>query len=317
MAQKKEALATADTTSPSVDGNWSCTANNPTVGGVAGGPLDRPITVGEKIVLVCEGDSANLKPDQLRLELRKEEKFSLKILETQSLEPNKGIFTVTSYKVGDGEIKGVVLTDGTLRVALNNVKFSVSSVIDPMQNPEGKPYLPSQPVGLLLPTYVWFVLAAVVALIGLILLNAFQKSAQRRRLLRELSLHGSALSPYQLLNKEMRTLTRTYQATTAWTPETAEKFISELERAFRWFLTREFVIPAHEWRTGAVSKELRRKEKVLSKHIDKDLRLTLRELEKGRAASARLTVVDAAQILDLCRKVADRIHNFRKEKKSA
>jgi hypothetical protein len=312
-----KALANQDTTTPSVDANWSCAVNKPTVGGVAGGPLDHPITVGEKVVLVCEGDSANLKQDQLRLELRKEEKYSLKILETQSLEPNKGIFTVTSYKTGEGEIKGVVLTDGTLRIALNNINFSVSSVIDPMQNPEGKPYMPSNPVGLLLPTYVWFALAAIIALIGIIVLSAFQKSAQRRRLLRELSLHGSALSPYQLLNKEMRALTRSYQSAASWTPETAEKFISELERAFRWYLTREFVIPAHEWRSGAISKELRRKERLLSKQIDKDLRLTLRELEKGHAASARLTVVDASQILDLCRKVADRIHNFRKEKKSA
>jgi hypothetical protein len=315
MAQAK--VPAAQTTSPSVDANWNCVPSQPSVAGVAGEPLKEPITVGQKIVLACTGDSVNLKSDQLRLELRKEDKYALKILETQSIESTKGVFTVTSYRVGEGEIKGVVLTDGTLRVALNNVNFKVKSVIEPMQNPEGKAYSPSQPVGLLWPSYVWIVLASLVALVVLIIVNAIQKSAQKRKLLRELSLHGSALSPYQLLNKEMRALNRNYQSGNTWDAESAEKFISSLEQSFRWFLTREFVIPAHQWRPAAIVKELKRKNKVLAKQIDKDLRLTLRELDKGKAASARLTLLDANQILELCRKVADRIHNFKKEKKSA
>ena len=312
-------LTTAEPTSTSVDANWSCTANVPGVAGVASGPLEKPITVGEKFVLVCEGDSANLKEDQLRLELPKEQKYALKILGTQSIEANKGIFTVTSYRVGQDPLSGVVLTDGTLRVALNNITFAVQSVIDPQENPENKPYAPPTPLGLAWPSWLWISIALILAAVALAIVSSLQKAAQRRRLRHELTIHGSALSPYQQLNKEFRSISRTYplSAKSGWTPEIADKFIVELEKSFRWFLTREFIIPAHEWRVTPIAKAIRKKDRALSRQIDKDLRLALRELVKGRAASAKLTVLDAQQLVDLCRRVADRIHNLRKDKKSA
>jgi hypothetical protein len=300
----------------SVDANWNCTAQKPGPAGVASGPLEQPLTVGEKFVLVCEGDSVNLKKDTLQLELPKSDPFALRILTTQSLDATKGVFTVTSYRAGESEIQGVVLTDGTLRVALNGVRFQVSSVLNPQENPEMKAFAPWEPLAMSWPQWLWLSIAVVVALIAMMIAGTLQKAAQRRRLLQELSRHGSALTPYQQLNKEFRQLARTYPPS-QWSAENAAKFIAELDRAFRWYLAREFVIPAHEWRAKAVAKEIRKKERALSKHIDRDLRIAFRELANARPASGKLSTIDAQQIVDLCRKVADQVYHFHKERKTA
>lgn len=300
--------------SNAVDANWNCTAHNPGPAGVAVSELDRALTVGEPFVLVCEGDSVTLKADKLQIDLPKEQKYALKILKTQSVEGTKGIFTVTSYQVGDGEITGAVLTDGTLRVALNGISFKVDSVINKEENPEGKPYDPLEPLAIAWPTWIWIVLSIVLALIALFVLGILQASAQKRRLKQELARHGLALTPYQQLNKEFRQISRQYPLgnPAGWPIEQATSFLQDLDRSMRWFLAREFEVPAHEWRSPRTLKAIKKKNKKLPRSIFENLRSTLRELDRASAAVGRLTTVDAAQLVDLCRKSADEIHHAKK-----
>lgn len=317
-AAVREAQAAA--AQPGADGAeavWNCRAQVAGPDEAPGEVLREPLTVGQKFVLSCEGAplSLNLDKAALRLALPKEEKYKLKLLRVQELREDGATLTVTSYRVGKNELKNAVLTDGSRKVALSGPGFELQSVVNPQENPEGKLIPPPAPLNVNWPVWLWGGLTAVL-LTGLVVaVVRGRRSLQRKRWLAELARHGTALTPYHQFNKDLRALGR--QASTfrpeTWNAQAAGSYIDELNRAFRWYLAREFTVPAHEWSPSAIAAEIRKRDHGVHKRVGRDLNVALRELNKAMAAKEKLSYVDSQQILEICRKVADEVRRGRGE----
>ncbi len=298
---------------PEVDARWTCTMQQASLDEKPLAPFDKALTVGEKFILTCEGESITLVEETLGLSVRKEDQYTVKILRIQQLTENKAVFTATSYKVGENDLQRAIITDGSRKVALDGIKFSVSSVIDPKENPEGKMYAPPTPLALTWPTWIWITLAVIAFLLVAWLLRILQLSVRRRRFLAELKGHGTHLTPYNQFNKDMRELNRHYPIAKPkdWNATVAGPFIDKLNDCFQWYLAREFVSPTVNRSPRAIIGDLKKKDKRAHKLIAADLRLALRELRKGLAAREKITALDAQQMMEICRKVADHVHQVR------
>jgi hypothetical protein len=298
---------------PAPSTQWKCTLNKVDDKGQVAGPLAEPLTVGKKFALECEGAPVALDRDHVSLILPKEQKYALKILETRGLGETSGKFIAVSYTAAEVKLKNPVLTDGSTSVGLGSIEFAVQSVIKPETNPEMKPYPPWAPEQMGLPAYVWVFIGMMLAIGAWALTKALRQSMQRKRLLAELAKHGTALSPYNQFNKELRQLSRKFPVTTEarWSPELAASYMAELNQSFRWFLARELVVPAFEFRPAKVARELTKIDANLYKEIGRDLALALSEIDKSLAAKAKVSAEDAQQLTELCRRLTDRISKAR------
>jgi hypothetical protein len=94
-------------------------------------------------------------------------------------------------------------------------------------------------------------IGAVVVLIAAVIYGRLRKQRARKALLERLAAKGTALSPYAEFHKTLRQLTRKH-------PDKPEEYVEQLDASFRYFLTREFIIPADEWPTAVVLKDLKK-----------------------------------------------------------
>jgi len=292
-----------------IDARWNCQIDTLGADQKPKGPPQKPLTVGEKFLLTCGGDSVVLAKETLTLRLPKSEKYALRLLTIKELEPNRAQFVATSYLVAEGQLQGALLTDGSRFVALDGVELNLTSVIDPQQNPEGKPYAPPDPSGLAWPLWFWISIAIALLLIAAFALWRLVKRIQRRRFLRELDSNRTSLSPYNQLQKDLRALTRQYALGEAksWSETQAESFANELNSAFRWYLAREFRVPALTWSDSSIVSGVKKQKRHLSQDSLKNLRLVLRELKQAKANSKKLKVFDGSQIHEMARRVSDEI----------
>ena len=269
------------------------------------------MTVGDTFLLSCEGAPLALAKENLHLELPKEQKYSLKLLETRTLSDTRAEFIATTWASGEQKLANPVLTDGAKRIGLGKIELTVATVIDPKQNPESKPFPPVGPLSVSWPMAVWFTLVATVFVLIAAFWNRVSRSMRRKRLLRLLESNPIAQKPYHQFNKELRRLGREIPSSdTDWALDKANLFLRELESALRWYLARELVIPAFDRSPTELARDLKRKDGRLDKAVRRELVIALQELEKASAAMAGnkiLSVGDAQQILELARGVADRI----------
>lgn len=299
------------------DAKWSCQALRLDENAQAQGALSEALTVGQKFVLQCEGSPVALAKEKLRLSLPKDNPYALRILQTQSLTETSASFVATSWVVGPSRVRDVVLTDGEKRIELSGFSFEVKSVITPENNPEGKPYPPAGPLSIHLPLFIWVVLSLAVLLAAFLTIKAVRRSMQRKRLLKELGRHGTALSPFNQFAKDLRGLARKFphagSGAKAWSLEDSKQYLSDLNSYFRWFLARELLIPTLEFSDSRILKEFKKRYPAIFKAVAKDLRLALGELEKALKTKEAVAGEDAQQITELCRKLAERVVRLRSE----
>ncbi|MCM2281494.1 MAG: hypothetical protein NDI61_06570 [Bdellovibrionaceae bacterium] len=298
------------------DGIWMCQAQKADSQEMPVGPLEQPLTVGEKFILTCEGATVPLDSQKLTLRLPQAEKYSVRLLRVHSLNENKGVFTATSYRVGEGQVRDVVLTDGIKSVELRNIDLKLQSSIDPATNPEGKPFAPPVPLAITWPIWLWATIGGVLFLLTSICFMIIRRRTQRKALMAELERHGTALTPYHQFNKDLRQLAREFPMLkpTDWTHSIASRYIDELNRHFRWYLSRQFTVPAFQWSDQLILREIKKRHRAIPKSIRQELRLALRELNKGMGARETLSALDGQQLVELCRKVADDVEQTKTRK---
>jgi len=304
--------ATPSVPAPQADVQWNCKTFAMDDKGQAAGALPADLTVGSKFLVSCEGPNVSLKKDQLSLEVPKEQKYQLKILQPRELSETRGEFVATSWAPGLVKLANPVLTDGSVRVGLGPFQFNVASVIDKKNNPEAKAFAPWSPMHMALPTWLYLsvgiLLAAGVAVIAL----SLRRVLRRKALLRLLEQHPITLSPYHQFNKELRLLVRTLPSRDSdWSVDAARNYFQELDDALKWFLARELILSAFNRRPYEILSELKRSHPTLYSETRRDFAIAFLELEKaqGSAAqpSARVAVQDAHQIAELARTLADKI----------
>jgi hypothetical protein len=272
------------------------------------GPIGE-ITVGTRFVLSCKGPGADLMKDKLELVVDPEQIYSLRMLETLQLESGRVQMVVTSYTAAAEPyvVRQIQLTDTRSKVALGDLSLTVKSVLK-----EGEPPAPVPPRGPLLldwPGWLWG-LVGLAALVALTLFYLLSRRSRRRRRVRELLAEQPiSLSPYNQFNREIRALGRrhTLVGGGAESGESVLEFVKALDTSYRWYLMREFVVPAFEARPREIAAEVIRQERKLGRAVRHALIQSLKELHRGLARGHQLNESDARQILDLCRRVADQI----------
>lgn len=311
--QAPPAAAAPGATPIAVDAQWACKTFALDERGQAAGELRNPLTVGDKFLLVCEGQAGQspvaLSADKLSLLLPKEARYMLRLFETRELKDSRGEFVATAWQAGEIKLTNPVLSDGSKRIGLGPIEINVSTVIDPGKNPEGKPYPPWGPLTMPWPSYVWYSLALAILFIGLAIWSQVNRLIRRKRLLRLLESAPIAMKPYFQFNKDLRRLGRELPSTDAgWEPESAKSYLRELDQALRWYLARELILPVFDRRPAEIARDLYRLDKTLHGVVRRDLLIALREIERA-SGQKRVSVTDAQQIMDLSRAVADRIHD--------
>lgn len=291
---------------PPMDQQWTCELHGLDSDGHSAGELPEKITVGTRLLATCDGNMASLKREGLKIELNDQQTYSLHLLEVLELSQTKASLIVTPWRAGELKMTNPALTDAATRVGMGDLELNVASVIDPATNPEGKPFPPMHPLALSWPLWLWLFAGALALGLLYLLGLGVRKSLRRKKLLATLEKNATALSPVNHFNKELRRLQRKIPLQgQAWSKDEMRSFFSELETQFRWFLARELVIPAIDGSTGEIMREMKRADFAVYKHSARDVRVALIELRKAQAA--QLAGDDALQLMDLARKVADRI----------
>lgn len=245
------------------------------------------LTVGSRFGWKCHGDiPVSWDETKAQLAMPKEDgAYTLAILQTLRQDPNDVQYEVTAYKAGEHkpEYLRVLQGKGTANekgFEVAQPKWAVKSVLDP-KNPQQQPYGPFGPWNLGIP--FWFVLTAALLLVTLIFLivRKTRKMNQRRRMLDDLKLHKTALSPIYQFYRDARQLRRRMHTVKETTD--LKKISEDLDREFRLFVLRQFQVPALEWSNRAILDDIRRRHRKTYRASADPLKKTLRELQKLKA----------------------------------
>jgi hypothetical protein len=316
-AQAPQVAQASPKPTPTMDKQWKCELHGLGSDGKSAADLPAKLTVGQKLLATCEGEPSSISRTGLKIELNETQTYSLHLLSVVELGETNATLIVTPWRAGELKIKNPALTDTKTRVGMGDLELNVSTVIDPKTNPEGKPYPPTHPLALPWPLWLWLFVGALALGLMYALGLVIRKSLRRKKLLVTLEKNATALSPVNHFNKELRRLQRKIplQGQT-WTKEEMREFFTELESQLRWFLARELVIPAIEGSVRTIMSELKKADPDVYKHSARDLRVALTELRKVQSSSVSFSSSssssvligdDALQLMDLARRVADRI----------
>ncbi len=309
------------------DVQWDCQVDRTTLTGAKANEIP-VLTVGDLFLLRCDGESQNMNRQKLEFKVEKQDLYKLKLLEVRHLSETQGEFIVTSYRTGDHQLSDLVLTDTESSVRLDGVSFSVSSVINPEQAPEG-PYGPFGPFHLSLSLWVWLVLAAFILIVMGLFLNRYRKFRQKKRLLLKLQHQGMALSPLAQFHKDVRLLHRDYLFDLrAFYNESLQKldenrnlkenknqnrdfsvkkYIEQLDLYFRQFIGRELYIPALDWSDGDILLDIKKNHRLFFTKNKTKLKILFTEIAKAKENEKTLKPADFEQLVGVCRKMAEKV----------
>jgi hypothetical protein len=242
-----------------------------------GAPQMNELTVGSKFAMSCQGEIPVEWKQEAGVEARfakKEESYTLYVLKAEKLSSNNAELTVTAYKPGKHAPEYIRIVQGDKGFEALKPTWEVQSVLPKDQPPQ--PYGPFGPWSLDIPYWIFGALAILLCLIGFLVVRKLRKITQRRRMLEELALHKTALSPAHQFYRDSRTLRRRLNG--AGTTEELRTISSDLNKDFRLYVLRQFQIPALEWSDRAIVEDMRKRYRLVHREAAEPLRRTLREL---------------------------------------
>lgn len=270
--------------------------------------LPPTITVGQELVLQCEGSPVSFKEKKIQLSLKEEDKYTLKLLQVKRLSSSEADLVVTSYKVGSHKVQGVQISDGQEFVDINPLQLQVSSVI----KDKTQPYGPLGPLSLQRPSWYWPSLTGLLILILFLLLWKWRRYSQRKKAIEKLEVYQTSLSPYNQFNKDFRALERRWNMNNSKLKE-HKVYLHDIEETFRMYLIRELFIPAKEWRNKQILTEIQRKKEISQILRDQIEEFLLEIARLSKRDKKDLTALDSQQMSRFCRQLVDGID---KEKRS-
>jgi len=277
------------------------------------------ITVSQTIELFCDGDWSHFPIEHAEFKLNENDLYKLKLLGAK-IRPDGVTLKVTSYVPGNHKLSFLSMADGASVKNLNGVELTVKSVLNPNEPPP-KPFGPMGPLGLSMPWWyygAWILLAGVLLAALILKLRRWQ---QKRKLIQELEAGGHAQDPFAQFNQVMRRLQRNSSFLTEVQPaEPAikQEFVASLDKAYRTYIGRTFLIPTFAWSARAILKDLRHTDQIVFKQHGETIAQLLRELKNAidmanGAAVGELQNKDLLQLFELARKNVDEIFVLRKK----
>lgn len=253
-------------------------------GGVHSTPLDN-LTVGAPFKLNCHGDIAVqwIKDFPIALNFpNKEDQYTLNILNAESLAEHDAVFLVTAYKAGDHKPEYIRVVQsqgpgaGQMGFEISKPTWNVKSVLKEGQKAEPVP--PFGPWSLSMPLWVIGPAIFLLALMLYLIVRKIRKVSQRNKMIGELERHKTALSPLHQYYRDARNLRRRLHNVKQ--VEELADLSRELNREFRMYVLRQFLIPTLDWTDGQIVRDLKRRHKKVYREAGDHLRKTLRELTR-------------------------------------
>lgn len=285
-------------------------------------PLDQ-WEVGRKYLLHCEGEFVEGLKAPVFLKWPDEKwKYSLKVLDLRSFDNNNVWLEVTAYKPGKFSVENIVITDGTNEIPVSLLEWNVASVLaskqqEMAQNPEEQKLKYVGPFELALPLWYWVAWGLLAFLIIGLFVHKVRKYLERKRLIERLSRQTTALTPYNQFNKEIREHMRKYQGARRGeeTKEFYNHYLENLDETFRMFLVRELLVPAMDWSSSAVLREIKLRHKNIYKYTGPQIRRLLTEFDRAKRDRENATFEDCEQLREMSRRVADQLFKIRRVQK--
>lgn len=255
------------------------------------------LTVGHVFYLNCEGEWPKL--EKLSLELRSGDKNpdTLKLLALEQKSETLAQLKLVSYVPGEHQFQAVQLVDNEHSVLLGDVKITVASVQN-SQSPVQEPYPAMGPVKLEMPLIYPLSLGGILILLALALVYRIWRQRQKRKLLEQMRVGESALSPYHDFYKGLRGLQRSFA-------ENLAQSAQDLNRLYRLYIGRTFKTPALNWRNGRILADIKSSHREYLKENKKQLVQIFAELDRA-VKSQSLTEQDLEQLMKLVRDHVDR-----------
>lgn len=295
---------------PVPDGQWSCELQKDQVDLSA-------LQVGDLFRLHCEGDALGVKLNEQAQFLfqQKKSKNTLKIIEVTYSDYQKLQAKVTGYKPGNYTEAKWVITDGTTVIASTQaLEWKVNSLFTQKNPPPEKPIGPMGPLGLSYPWWYWGGIGGAV--LAVILIGAFRwrKSWKRKKLIEGLKEHQTALGPYNQFHKEIRLITRKISYSGHGHDVAPTVALAEIEKSFRLYLMRQFLVPAEEWSDREILKDIKKQRRKLYEELSDPIQKLLKEY-RSLKKSQKLNLHDCQQLTQMTRRVVDKIDVELKRKK--
>jgi hypothetical protein len=296
---------------PDAVAKWECTLSQ-----LDGGELTE-LTVGQELMFNCQGNYVDGLHRDFSLAIYdkkgKPQKYFLHRLETLSSSETDLKAKVTSYRAGtfkDVPVR-ILMSNGQQIEVQPPLSWSVKSVIE---KPEQKPYGAIGPIELAMPFWYWGIFLVGGGLILLFLIRVFRKRMDRKKLLEDLARHGTALSPFNQLNKDLRKVSRalSYFNEETLTVSQAHEYMAEIEKEFRLFLIRELSVPALNWSNKEILKEIERYHPKVAYERNSEISRLLAEFNRAKNSERKLGHTDCHQLLAMVVTVADGVFQIRR-----
>ena len=268
--------------------------------------------MGEKFTLLCEGERVEFGQGKMHFQMPEELLYAIRILSMDKVTSNEVLMTATTYLVAQSQLKGVVFVeDGVEKFAVKPFRISSQTVIKEKRE---KPFPARVGAKMGYPSWLKYILGFILLIFILVFLFSLNRRAQRRGVLEKLQLHNSAIGGYNQYNKDLRALVRgnVVSEHKPWSLEQSQNYLEKLDELFRMFLLREFVVPATDWKSSLVVKEIHKNDKKRFPGYGKLLQQYLDELDRAAGAKNRVTMSDCQQLTLLGRKVSQKIWLARK-----
>ena len=277
--------------------------------------ITQQFQVGSKLVYVCEPLKPDLKIDefnwtQAQFILSPETKYQIRLLKGQVRSPQEVELTVTSYVPGDYRWPELKLSDQKSTLQLNELSFQVQSVIDP-QNPEKEPFGPMGPFELSFPVQFAIAIGFVFLFFMTLIILKVRRVFQKRALVSQITKDPAVQKPLPEFSSVVRKLKKDYSLFD--TQIASELEISEcfekLDSAYRRFLVRRLMVPAHVWSQKQILKDVRSNLKDFYQQHFIELKSVLTELGRFKKTKKR-TALDLIQLVDMSQKSVEKMDGY-------
>ncbi len=292
----------------------SCQVDIPAVKGLK----DQELTVGREFFLNCKGEwPKNLVQEKLQILVPEKAKYQIHLLSFEFRSAEEADLKVTAYQAVPVKLEGLQLTDGTQSVTLSPVQYNVRTVIEKPKDPQQKvePYGPFGPAMVPIPGVYFLIVLVVVLLAFLLIGQKTYRISQRRKLLRRLKEHDSALSPLAQFHQSMRRLQREnavfYGA--AFDLAQVHEGFKTLSEMWSLFLTRQFLVPAQEWNDKLILKDIRKYHREIFAETGVEIKKLLNEYAQAARSRDKLTDKDILVFAEQTRRLVEKLDRIKNQ----
>lgn len=257
------------------------------------------LTVGTKFKMNCHGDIPvewNKGAVGVAFKDKKSEEYTLFVLSADKLSANDAELTVTGYKAGQFKPEFIRIVQGDHGFEVTKPQWDILSVLKKDEQ-QPQPYPPFGPWQLGLPMWIVIVIGLLVGVLTFFTIRFFRRRMQRQKMLKDLALHATVISPVNHFYKDARMIRK--KLNQAKQDSDVKEITVQLDKDFRLFVLRQFQVPALDWSDRAIVEDVRKRHRRDFDLYGDKLRKALRELTRVKARP-NVNLTDSEQLLQIC-----------------